>query len=486
MHWLCLHFPDLPLEVFTFEDRPFEDRTLEDRIRPRAITTGTSRAQWILSCNSAARVLGIVPGMRLGAAHALADIEVFPRKPEAELAALERLGVWSAQFTSMIHIAPPANLLLEIGASLTLFGGIEALCAKIKAGIAKLDYRASLASAPTPLAAEWLAISGKSVHIFDKQKLPGALAGLDLALLEPGKKALASLHGMGLHQVGELQRLPRDGLARRISPKILALLDQALGHRADPRSFFELPAKFVSRVELPYEVANTEALLFVARRQLLELIGFLRARVSGVQRLEWQLIHSDVKASNLSVGLLSPSSDLNHLLMLLREQLQNFSLPAPVEVLVLEVEDILLTSGSTQDLFYPDKGNEGDGAVLVERLRARLGADAITGVCLVAEHRPEYAWRTCTPGELGPQLDVNRRPLWLLPHPVPLEIVDGKPYLHGRLKMASQAERIEAGWWDGNDVERDYFIASNTHGSHYWIFRDLSNLERWFLHGVFE
>ena len=480
MHWLCLHFPDLPLEIFTFEEQE------DGQVSPRAIVTGSSRHQWIFTCNDAARALGIVPGMGLGAAHALSDIEIFERNSQAESAALERLAVWSGQFTSMIHIAPPASLLLEVGGSLALFGGLEALCTKIATGVAGLDYCISLASAPTPLAASWLAKSGKSVHVFGEEQLSAELADLDLSLLESGSKPLASLRGMGVHQIGQLQRLPRDGLARRINPYILQQLDQALGRRADPRSYFELPPRFISRVELPYEVIKTEALLFVARRQLLELIGFLRAHVSGVQRLEWQFIHRDGEASNLSVGLQSPRSELNHLLMLLRERLENFTLPAPVEVLVLEVEDILQVNELNQDLFYPEKINQGDGSTLIERLRARLGADAITGVCLVAEHRPEYAWRTCMPGELGPQMDVNNRPLWLIPHPVPLETVDGKPHLHGHLKFASQVERIEAGWWDGHDVERDYFIASNVYGSHYWIFRDLGSRQRWFLHGVFE
>ena len=207
MHWLCLHFPDLPLEIFTFEEQG------DGQVSPRAIVTGSSRHQWIFNCNDAARALGIVPGMGLGAAHALSDIEIFERNSQAESAALERLAVWSGQFTSMIHIAPPASLLLEVGGSLALFGGLEALCTKIAAGVAALDYCISLASAPTPLAASWLAKSGKSVHVFGEEQLSAELADLDLSLLESGSKPLASLRGMGVHQIGQLQRLPRDGLA---------------------------------------------------------------------------------------------------------------------------------------------------------------------------------------------------------------------------------------------------------------------------------
>jgi protein ImuB len=43
-------------------------------------------------------------------------------------------------------------------------------------------------------------------------------------------------------------------------------------------------------------------------------------------------------------------------------------------------------------------------------------------------------------------------------------------------------ERIEAGWWDGEDVVRDYFIARTRAGSLSWIYRAT---EGWFLHGLF-
>ena len=46
-------------------------------------------------------------------------------------------------------------------------------------------------------------------------------------------------------------------------------------------------------------------------------------------------------------------------------------------------------------------------------------------------------------------------------------------------------ERIESGWWDGNDVARDYFVARNARGLRLWIYRELRGEQRWFLHGIF-
>jgi protein ImuB len=47
-------------------------------------------------------------------------------------------------------------------------------------------------------------------------------------------------------------------------------------------------------------------------------------------------------------------------------------------------------------------------------------------------------------------------------------------------------ERIEAGWWDGDDARRDYFVARLADGALAWVYReaDLSS-PTWRLHGLF-
>jgi protein ImuB len=45
-------------------------------------------------------------------------------------------------------------------------------------------------------------------------------------------------------------------------------------------------------------------------------------------------------------------------------------------------------------------------------------------------------------------------------------------------------ERIETGWWRGQDVHRDYYLVETTDGKRFWLFRTLGD-ERWFLQGMF-
>ena len=69
------------------------------------------------------------------------------------------------------------------------------------------------------------------------------------------------------------------------------------------------------------------------------------------------------------------------------------------------------------------------------------------------------------------------RPLWLLPQPRPINDND--------MALLAGPERIEAGWWDGKSVQRDYYIARNGKGSVLWIYRQHHEPIRWYMHGVF-
>jgi protein ImuB len=66
-----------------------------------------------------------------------------------------------------------------------------------------------------------------------------------------------------------------------------------------------------------------------------------------------------------------------------------------------------------------------------------------------------------------------------------LESRQGRPWLEGALLPEAGPERIETGWWDGGEVERDYWVARGPRGGRLWIFRERVGARRWFLHGLF-
>jgi protein ImuB len=478
MLWLCLFLPRLPLEIYTRGDPAHE---------PLAILNGgLGGRRTLTACNARAWSLGVRPGMSCAAAYALLPgLRVLPRDEPEERAALERVAAWAGQFTSLVSLAAPCSVLLEVGGSLRLFGGSEMLLRRIEEGLRSLGYEASLALAPTPLGACLAARSDVERCISDLYELRRELAAVPLSFLQLPEEILENLKGLGLQIVGECLRLPREGSARRFGAELVDYLDRLLGRVPDPRLPFEPPPLFRARLLLPAEARSSEALLFPLRRLLLELTGFLQAREGGIQRLAVDLIHRQASPSRLALDLVAPSRDPQYLLELLRERLERVELPEPVQDIRLVASEVLHLPPRNRELFGKGAQQPEDWQKLVERLRARLGSRAVDGLRAVPDHRPERAWSYCCPGETAPDIDAPPRPLWLLDDPLPLSVVDGRPFRESMLTLHQGPERIESGWWDGADVARDYYVAADTGGSRLWVFRERNGARRWFLHGIF-
>jgi protein ImuB len=475
MLWAALHFPGFPVQVSERGART-----------PGPLAVAGARGE-VIACNAEAALAGVRPGMALSAAWALAPaLAVKPRDEAAEREALQGVALWAGQFTPTVSLAPPCAVLAEIGGCLKLFGGLPRLLALIRDGLAGLGYRAALAAAPTPEGAHLLARAGLKQPVTDPAALREALAPLPIALLDCPRETHETLLNIGARSLGECLRLPRDGFARRFGQELLDRLDRALGAIPDPRPPFSPPPRHRSALALPAPAWEAEALLFAARRLVLELAGFLAAREAGVTRLRLELKHEEREATVLTLGFSLPCRDPERILALLRERFATLELPARVEGMALAAEE---TAGlAPRSLsFFPDAESAGEGrAALVERLRARLGEEAVQGLAPAADARPERAWAPVEPGVRGMAAAApGPRPAWLLAAPRALAARDGRPWLDGPLELLAGPERIESGWWDGRDVARDYFLARDGRGARLWVFRERRERGGWYLHGVF-
>jgi protein ImuB len=383
----------------------------------------------------------------------------FPPLPPG---ALEAIAAWACQFTPKVSLEPPQGLLLEVEGSLRLFAGMQALEERLHSGLAEMGWRARLATAPTARAALWLSRSGE--HSLEKVPLEAACGG------EP----LRFLQSVGIATIGALMQLPREGLAHRCGPGLLVDLDRALGTAVEPRTFFAPPARFAAQLTLPAEVSHAEGLLFAARRLLVQLEGLLTARQAGIRAFALTLMHEESE-SKLEIGLASAARDTERLAQLLRERLTTLTLAKPVEAIRLEAKDFVPLHARTAGMFGDACAEAEDWAQVLERLRARLGHEAVCGLATHPEHRPEHAWRRVEPGEWDPRefRQPGPRPLWLI-EPRKLKEED--------FALLAGPERIESGWWDGDEAGRDYFIAQFRDASLAWIYREK---EGWFLHGLF-
>ena len=493
MLWTALILPQLPLDCYagTATHSPF---AIVEKRRVHMANTG-------------AREAGVRHDMALSAALALCPaLQWRERDARLEKAALEALSLWALQYTSGVSLAAPHGLLLETGGSARLFGGLEPLLAQIGAGVAAQGYGAVLASAPTPTGALMLARSGYAVHLQSVAELRRALPGLPAAALLGAQAYAATFESLGARSVADLLALPRDGLKRRFGDVLLDELDRAFGHQPDPLRAITPPQSFKCSLALPAPAESSEALVYASQRGLRQLEGFLRAGKQAVDRIELTLHHErhtkrDTAQNDvtLTLQLMQPSADAQRFTLLLAERLNRHTLERRVERITLAAPQLLRSEEATRSLLFEEESANKSLRDLLERLHARLGAEAVHSLRVEADHRPAQAagaaalLDTAAPAGAArkkpkaplPLPAFGPRPVWFLDPPRPLREVNQAPFYEGPLKLLAPPERIESGWWDGEQIRRDYFLAQTVDGTLVWIFRDHQQPLGWFLQGYF-
>lgn len=491
--WLAIHLPHYVLESLRW--REASAGAAETRSPgPCVVVDLEGGARVVCACDAGAAAAGITCGMAINSALALLPaLDVRARNVAEERALLEAIATLAIGFTSRVALEPPDAVLLEVRGSLRLFGGVRRLLALVRERMQSLGVAPLLALAPTPLASLWFARTGIEVALRKREGLASRLAPLPLACARWPEKSLQSLATMGVRTIGDCLRLPRDGFSRRFAPPMLRALDRAVGREPDPRASFAPRECFSARRELEPEIADTARLGLAVEPLLTDLCAFLRLRGRAVDVLDLALLHRDAPATRVRLRFVEPATQADRIAVLLREHLARTELPGPVRALRLRSGPLAEAGAAAGDLFARDSRRAAGVPQLVERLRARLGTDAVQGIRLVPEHRPESAWGKSGdillfPGQPAPGSKKEEcplvRPLWLLTEPQ--RLAGGEhPRYEGPLEIEEGPERIESGWWDGHDVRRDYYVARTAAGVRLWVFRERNAEGGWYLHGVF-
>ena len=566
MLWLALHLPALSLESWTALDAvaappadaapgaadaaaPPDDLPAgaAPAPRPRALL----HAHRITQVDAAARACGVRPGMQRATALALAPaLRLGAADAGRDAQALRAVADVALGFSPLVCWATPpgwrgagarpaagpalVGVQLEVQACLRLFGGLPALLQRLRAALAPLGHRVRIAAAPTAAAAALLAGWGARAagldsadalvlgpHARDRAALQPLLDAAPLALLGLDEAALQALAGMGLLTLGDLGRLPRDGLARRFGPALLAAVDRARGQAPEAAAGLQPAPRFDQRIELLARADTQAQLLAGARLLLARLVAWAGARQARIARCTLVMHHERRRHrgsgaeppphSTLVLAPAQPTADAAHLQVLLAERLARQALPAPALELGLRCDALAEGGAPNGELFASPAGEREGLARLVERLQARLGAAQVQRLEPVADHRPEHATRCppADPARLAPPWPAALQaaaaqalhsgalavqPLWLLPQPqaLPSGTAAALPLLDGRpLQLLAGPQRLETGWWDADGpAVRDYFIARTEAGALAWVYRHRLPLAQaaaadWFLQGWF-
>ena len=423
--------------------------------------------------------------------HSLRQLWLCAWLPDGPLdaAVMEQLAGWATSFTPGVSIDGDQGLLLEIRGSLQLFGGAEEMRTLLRQGLHARGHEPVISCAPTAYGSLWLARAGVECMLLTRDELRHRLLPVPVECLGWPAATLRMLRQMGIRTLGECVRLPRQGFARRFSPARLHELDQAFGRSPELRQTHVAPADFADTLELPVETTGVAPLLAGFQRLLSRLGERLKSRQASTDTLQCHLRHPDGSDTELHIRLCRPAASAAAFTEVLRLRLEALVLPAPVTLLTLKARLSTGQEATGSDLLGRELQADSDLSGLLERLRARLGQHAVRGLALVDEYRPERAWRPVS-DPLGTNRKVSRRllgrrPVWILPAPQLLQRAAGQPVHDGALCLERGPERIETGWWDGDDIRRDYYVARNRHGARLWVYQDLRSVANWYLHGIF-
>jgi len=127
--WAALLLPELALEQYAAPHA--SSCTASDTVpvaAPVAIVHREGSRRLLTACNSAARTAGLKAGLTLNAAYAICpslDINEYDEATQQQH--IDALCLWATRYSSWVVPVMPDTVMLEIGASLSLFGGLDNL-----------------------------------------------------------------------------------------------------------------------------------------------------------------------------------------------------------------------------------------------------------------------------------------------------------------------------------------------------------------------
>jgi len=497
---MCTWFPRWPIQRL-YAVQPALRR------QPLALFAESAQRLRITACCPQAERCGVRVGQSLADAKAmLSDASYQPATSEADRTALRELALEAQRFTPLVGLedaAEPESLFWDISGCPHLWGGERPFFQAVTDYWKSRRYTVRLALADTVGAAWAVAHYGPTASLIPSGREAAVLANLPLAALRLPKATLSRLGAMGLHRIGDVQKLPRKSLPSRFGAELLQRLDQAFGEQPEWFAAERLQEPLVVSRTWDEPITDQLAVAIVNRELLHELLAQVAQRSCGLHEVRGEF-QTETKTVPVELHVTEPTLDEAHWNELIALRLERQPWPGGV----LRVTWMALRLGVLHrqqgTLFAQDHAADQSRAVhaLVDRLTSRLGAGAVLRVEIRPDPQPEQAvalipWHQPAANEEAPFVaeQWRSRPMRLLPVPHPIEVMpvvpDGPPLRMSwegrsyRVIHQQGPERIETGWWRTEDARRDYYRVQWDDGTEVWAFRDRRS-GGWFLHGFFD
>lgn len=466
----------------------------------------------VLAVNALAQGLGLNSGMTLADARAqIPDLRTETFSPQADAAFLRHLLHDFGRFTPMAARDGADGLILDVTGCTHLFGGEERMLRAVEGRAAAIGLASRLVLAGTPQAARALARFGKDRRRRSTEDR-ALVRRLPVAALELPDRDAQALRRAGLKTIGDVDDRPRSPLAARFGADFTSRLERILGLE-DVRITPHRPVARVRADRILLEpITERQHVDAVIDELLADVEADLESLSLGGRSFALGLFRLDGHVRWIEVGLGMATRDPRIVARLFRERLNALTNGLDpgfgFDHVRMEVPrtEVLLPAQPAFDAAPSRIAALND---LTDRLRARLGPEAVVRVQPIASHLPERSSRmvsaiqtSADDASAWPERDPCSpplRPLHLFDPPHPIEAIalapDSPPArfrwrrMDHRVVLAEGPERIEGEWWRRRERVRDYYRVEDQNGRRFWVFRAGRFGEdpppRWYLHGLF-
>ncbi|MEW6984277.1 DNA polymerase Y family protein [Colwelliaceae bacterium 6471] len=463
--WLYLHFPALQLD------------SLYATHEQHALVIVDGHKNTIVQHNQTAHKHGIKNGMGLGTAASLChDLQVHPYKIAIEKEKLAETAHWLYSVTADISLFEPNGILLKVSNMLSLYKNLEHYWQTLHSHLSLLALKYNFATGYSPLAARLLAKVGVNQIISNQENLVEHLHQQSLCHTELSVATIEKLRRVGITTISALLNITLTDLAKRFDLELVNYVGRLTGQLKHPLNFYRPSEAFKHRLELLFEIDNLQWLAKPLSILLTKLEYFLKKRNLITHEITLLLHQRDHGDLELTIHSAQGEYQSQKWLTLSQLTVESIKLLAPVQSITLLVKHSMPLNPLVEDLFSTAKGVYSPEE-LVSVLQAKLGKQAVQGMHLTEDPRPERSTEICLPlshTSYCQHQAYKLRPSLLLPRP---------QRLTEQVAIMQGPERLATGWWDGNPMARDYFIAQTPNGRWLWIYRTAE--KQWFLHGIF-
>lgn len=312
-----------------------------------------------------------------------------------------------------------------------------------------------------------------------------AAAAVPLVSLSSRSNSINELAKLGVHTVGDLQKLPPWEVRCRFSEDLYNLVRKSNQTGGAVRGI-QLPDPYQAHIELDYPQDNADRLVDAIRQLCTPLLQKMRRYAEGVReiRLQFTKDFGGVHLENLKTA--EPTLDETVVMDLLRLKLHAIDLEE--KIVAVSVHILAGALPDPQQNLCEQIAKSGNTLAAANRALARIatefGSKCVWRFRCVASHLPEdsFAWeplsRIDAPAAASETRTSAVRRILTVPVRIP---TPQRSTLHRVLGPYS----VSGLWWRQTQVDRrEYFVEAQC-GTAHWIFYD--QLKRqWFRRGFVE